>query len=299
MSSLTASLIRLFLRAQRIAQRSATIHGVRRMSRWTERLYSIPADVRHQKVPQGELTHEWLIPENMPFPQVLFYIHGGGFVFPLYNPMRYTTAYLARLAGMRALLVDYRLAPEHPFPAAVEDCVRAYRWLITEGGIPAGQVVFTGESAGGNLVITMLLALRDAGDPLPAGAAAICPVFDFEGTGTFYTQDDPMMRADFVMLQLNAYRGNADPHTPLLSPLYADLHGLPPLLIQAGGDELFRDGAEALAERTKQAGVQVTVHIWPGMWHFWHLFVPGLPEAHQAMIEIRDFIHSCHSPRTV
>ena len=292
MSSLTSSLIRVLLRAQRLAQRGATIESVRRISRWTERVYSVPKDVRWEKVSRGELTYEWLIPRNVASSQVLFHIHGGGFVFPLYNPMRFTTAYLARLAGVRALLVDYRLAPEFPFPAAVEDCVRAYRWLITEQGVLPEQVVFTGESAGGNLVVTTMLALRDAGDPMPAGAVSICPVFDFEGGGTFYTQDDPMAHPDFVMRQLKAYRGRADPHTPLLSPLYADLHDLPPLLVQVGESELLRSGAEVFAERAAQAGVRVTFHVWPRMWHFWHLFIPWLPEARQAMTEIQQFIHA-------
>jgi acetyl esterase/lipase len=295
MSSLASSLIRPLLRVQKLAQRGATVEGVRRMSRWTERLYSVPKDVRVEKAPQGELTCEWLIPQNVTSPGVLFHIHGGGFVFPLYNPERYTTAWLARLAGMRALLVDYRLAPEHPFPAAVEDCVRAYRWLLAEEGVPPEGVVVTGASAGGNLVVTTLLALRDAGDPLPAGAVSVGPAFDFEGEGTFYTQDDPMADAGFVMRQLAAYRGNADPHTPLLSPLHADLRGLPPLLIQVGGDEMLRSGAERLAARAEQAGVQVSLRVWPGMWHFWHLFVPGLPEARQAMEEIRDFVVTCRA----
>ena len=298
MSSLTISLIRVFLRAQRFAQRGATIESVRRISRWTERLYSVPKDVRWEKVSRGELTYEWLIPRNVATSQVLFHIHGGGFVLPLYNPLRFTTAYLARLAGVRALLVDYRLAPEFPFPAAVEDCVKAYRWLVTDEGVPPEQVVFTGELAGGNLVVTTLLALRDAGDPLPAGGVAASPVFDFEGRGTFYTQDDPMALAAFAMMQFTAYRGHTDPHTPLLSPLYADLRGLPPLLIQVGQSELLRSGAEAFAARAEQAGVQATLHIWPGMWHFWHLFVPWLPEARQAMAEIQRFVHSCAPGRT-
>lgn len=297
MASLMSTLIRGLLRAQRLAQRGASIESVRRMSRWTERLYSVPKDVHWEKVPRGELTYEWLSPRRAAKNQVIFHVHGGGFVFPLYSPERFTTAYLARLAGVRALLVDYRLAPEYPFPAAVEDCVAAYRWLLSHDGVQAGEVVFVGESAGGNLVLTTLLALRDAGDALPAGAASICPVVDFEGGGTFYTQDDPMARADFVMMQLAAYRGCADPHTPLLSPLYADLRGLPPLLIQVGEAELLRSGAEALAAQAEQAGVRVTFQLWPGMWHFWHLFVAWLPEARQAMAEIKGFVHSCRPAR--
>ncbi len=293
MASVTSSLIRVFLRAQRMAQRGASIETVRRMSRWSELLYSVPQDVRCERIPRGELTHEWLIPQDAAGRQVLFHVHGGGFVFPLYNPERFTTAYLARLAGVRALLVDYRLAPEHPFPAAVEDCLSAYHWLVTDAGVPPEKVVLTGESAGGNLVVATLLGLREAGEALPAGAVSICPAFDFEGRGSFFAQDDPMADADFVMRQLTAYRGTADPLTPLLSPLYADLRGLPPILVQVGGAELLRDGAEAFAERAEKAGVKVTLHVWPGMWHFWHLFVPWLPEARQAMVEIRDFIRSC------
>jgi monoterpene epsilon-lactone hydrolase len=294
MASLTSSFIRLFLRAQKLAQRGATIESVRRMSCYTERLYTVPKDVRWVKTLQGELTYEWLIPKNVTSPNVLFHIHGGGFVFPLYNPERFTTAYLARLVGMRALLVDYRLAPENPFPSAVNDCVKAYRWLIYEENVLPEQVLFTGESAGGNLVVTSLLALRDMGEKLPAGAVSICPVFDFEGKGSFFTQDDLMLQADFAMMQFSDYRGNADPHNPLLSPLYADLKGIPPLLIQVGEDEVLRSGAEEFASRARNAGVRVTFHVWPKMWHFWHLFIPWLPEAHEAMIEIKEFINFCN-----
>ncbi|MCJ7567995.1 MAG: alpha/beta hydrolase [Anaerolineales bacterium] len=293
MSSRQSQLIRLFLRAQKLAQRRATIESVRRMSRWSERIYSVPKDVRQEKIIQNERTYEWLIPKDVGSDKVIFYIHGGGFVFPLYNPTRYVAAYLARITGMRVFLADYRLAPEHPFPAAIEDCVTAYRWLISKESVLPEQVVFVGESAGGNLVITTMLTLQDAGDPLPSGAASICPVFDFEGGGTFYVQDDPMVAADFVMLQLNAYRGSADPRNPRLSPLYANLRGLPPLLIQIGASEILQSGAEELALRAKQAGVPTILDTWPGMWHYWHMFVPFLPEAQQAMQTINHFLHAC------
>ncbi|MBE9535243.1 MAG: alpha/beta hydrolase [Proteobacteria bacterium] len=293
MISRRSHLIRLFLRVQKLAQRNASIDFVRRLSRWSERLYSVPKDVRWEKIIQNELTYEWLIPKDVSSDRVIFYIHGGGFVFPLYNPTRYVAAYLARISGMRVLLAGYRLAPEHPFPAAVDDCATAYRWLISAGSVLPEQVIFVGESAGGNLAITTMLSLRDAGDPLPGAAVLICPVIDFEGGGTFYLQDDPMVDADFVMRQLNAYRGSAVPHDPRLSPLYANLRGLPPLLIQIGAEEILLSGAEELALRAKHAGVPTILEIWPGMWHFWHLFVPFLPEAKQAMQRINHFLHSC------
>jgi monoterpene epsilon-lactone hydrolase len=293
MTSKTGSVIRILLRAQRLAQKRATIDGVRRMSKITERLFAIPKDVRHAEISAGGITFEWLIPRTVASPLILFHIHGGGFVFPLYDPERYTTAYLARLAGARACLIHYRLAPENPFPAAVEDCAAAYRRLIHEEHINPEQVVFTGESAGGNLVITTLLVLREAGDRLPAGAVSICPVMDFEGKGTFYSQDDPMVHPEFAMRQFDAYRGGTDPHHPLLSPLYADLKGLPPTLVQAGEHELLRTGAELFVESAKRSGVPATLHIYPGMWHFWHMFVPLLPEAREAIDEISRFAISC------
>ncbi len=292
MKSLRRHLIHLFLRAQKLAQRNASIDLVRRLSRWSEKLYSIPKDVHWEKFIRNEQAYEWLIPNEINSEYVMFYIHGG-FVFPLYNPTRYLAGYLARMAGMRALLVEFRLAPEHPFPAAIEDCVTAYHWLISEGGFLPEQVIFVGESAGGNLAITTMLSLRDAGDPLPSGAVLISPVVDFEGGGTFYLQDDPMADANFVMRQLNAYRGDANPRDPLLSPLYANLRGLPSLLIQIGAKEILRSGAEELSLRAKNAGVLTTLEIWPGMWHYWHLFVPSLPEAQLAMLSINDFLHSC------
>jgi epsilon-lactone hydrolase len=267
------------------------------MSRWTERVYSVPRDVQLVTLPRGGLTYEWLIPQSTAPRRVLFHIHGGGFVFPLYNPSRYTTAYLAREAHTRALLVDYRLAPEHPFPAALLDCVAAYRWLTREAGCQPEDIVFTGESAGGNLVVTTLLALREAGDPMPAGAAAICPALDFEARGTFYHQNDVMSHPRFAMLHLDAYRGRSNPRDPLLSPLYADLRDLPPMLIQVGGNEIFRWGAEALHARATEQGVRATLRVWPGMWHFWHMYAPWLPEARGAMKEIADFVNSCWAER--
>jgi acetyl esterase/lipase len=196
------------------------------------------------------------------------------------------------MARLPALLVDFRLAPEHPFPAALEDCKQAYRWLISGGRVLPEQVIFVGESAGGNLAITTALSLREAGDPLPGGLVLISPVVDFEGRGSFYSQSDRMADANFVMLQLNAYRGIASPRDPLISPIYAELEGLPPLFIQVGAEEFLRDGAQELALRAQNVGVPTTLEIWPGMWHYWHIFFPALPEAREAMQHLVDFLQS-------
>jgi len=297
MVNLRRLLIHQFLRIQKIFQRKASIEFGRRLSRLSEKLFSVPKDVHWEKFIQNERTYEWLIPNEIYSEYVILYIHGG-FVFPLYNPTRYLAGYLAKMAGIRTLLIDFRLAPEHPFPAAMEDCLTAYHWLISEGAFLPEQVIFVGESAGGNLAITTMLSLRDAGDPLPGRAVLISPVVDFEGTGSFFAQNDPMADANFVKRQLDAYRGNADPRNPLLSPIHADLHGLPPLLVQVGAKEILLSAVEVFALKAKKSGVPTTIEIWPEMWHYWHIFAPALPEAHQAMLSINEFLQS-HSKHPV
>jgi acetyl esterase/lipase len=188
------------------------------------------------------------------------------------------------------LAVDYRLAPEHPFPAALDDCLTAYIWLLTEGTSPR-EIVIAGDSAGGNLTLATLLALHDAREPLPAAAVCISPVTDFEGTGeTFRTNKDPVLTAEFALAVRRHYAGGQDPKVPLLSPLHADLHDLPPLLLHAGGDEILLSDSTRFADKARASGVAVTLSIWPRMWHVWHLFAPFLPEAREAVGAIGAFV---------
>ncbi len=283
-------LIRVFLSLQKRLQRQASVSSARRLASWGEIFFPVPKSLGQFALPQGSLDHEWLIPPEAASERVIFYLHGG-FTFPLTNPTRFLAGHLALLARMRVLLVDFRLAPEHPFPAALEDCAAAYRWLITEGGFSPENVVLVGESAGGNLALAAMLSLREAGDPLPSKAALISPAVDLAGGGGFYTRNDPMADPDFVMRQFNAYRGTADPRDPLLSPVHANLGGLPPLQIQVGSEEILRGGAEALVARADDLGLPVRLEIWPGMWHYWHIFLNAVPEARQALASLADFIH--------
>ena len=185
---------------------------------------------------------------------------------------------------------DYRLAPEHPFPAALEDCLGAYRWLLKGGSLP-GDMVIVGDSAGGNLTLATLMSLRDAGDPLPDAAVCISPATDLEGTGeSFWTKKDPLQTPEFVLAMVRHYASGQDLRSPLLSPHYGDLRGLPPLLIHAGGDEMFLSDATRLADKARAAGVDVSLVVWPRMWHVWHLLAPSLPEARQAIDAIGAFV---------
>ena len=233
---------------------------------------------------------EWIIPPGAASDPVILYLHGGGWTLGWYNSHRWLVAQICKAAHSRALAVDYRLAPEHPFPAALEDCQTAYRWLLKHGTSPQ-NIVIAGDSAGGNLTLTTLMALRDAGDPLPAAAVCISPMTDLEGSGeSFRTRKDPMVTAEFALAMARCYAGDQNPRLPLLSPHYGDLCGLPPLLIQVGAAEILLSDATRLAEKARSVGVEVTLAIWPNMWHVWHIFTPYLPEAQQAVNAMGAFI---------
>jgi acetyl esterase/lipase len=247
--------------------------------------------VSRQSVSAKGVRCEWVIPETNVPDQVLLYLHGGGFVFGLTPLHLEMGAYLARDLSMRVLMVDYRLAPDHPFPAALDDCVTAYRWLLSEG-IPAQNIVVAGDSAGGNLTITTLIKLRDSGSALPAAAACLSPVTDLtpnpkrrEGF------KDPLLPDKAVTLYVQSYRGDHDAHDPLISPVFGDLRGLPPLLVHVGEDEILRDDAIRITRLARSAGVDIRLEIYPRMWHVWQLYL-ALPQATQSLNDIATFLKS-------
>jgi monoterpene epsilon-lactone hydrolase len=194
---------------------------------------------------------------------------------------------------MRALLIEYRLAPEHPFPAAVEDSVAAYRWLLKEGFDPA-RIAVAGDSAGGGLTVATMVKLRDENEPLPAAAVCLSPWVDMEGIGESMktrAEVDPIVERGPLLEMAEAYLGGADPRTPLAAPLYADLKGLPPMLIQVGTAEVLLDDSTRLAEEAKKAGVDVTLEPWEDMIHIWQFFASMVPEGRDAVDRIASFIH--------
>jgi epsilon-lactone hydrolase len=234
---------------------------------------------------------EWLVPTGAG-RGVLYYLHGGGFVMGSPGTHRRMVARLASAARARAFVVDYRLAPENPFPAALDDCVAGYRWLLAQG-VDARDVVVAGDSAGGCLALAMLLVLRDAGEALPAGFVGLSAATDLTLSGDSYrtrVSDEVLLTPEFCRSVAAAYRcGGADARDPLVSPLFADLHGLPPLLLHVGTHELFLDDSLRLAEKAATAGVEVTLRVWAGMWHVFQTFA-WLPEARLAIEEIGRFV---------
>ncbi|MDH3601626.1 MAG: alpha/beta hydrolase [Candidatus Tectomicrobia bacterium] len=254
--------------------------------------FSASASVQVEAVEANGVPAEWVVAAGTEAERVILYLHGGGYVIGSPATHRGLAERLSRAAAARVLVIDYRLAPEHPFPAAVEDATAAYGWLL-ESGIKADEIAVAGDSAGGGLTVSTLVALRDAGQPVPAAGVCESPWVDMEGIGKSMTARaglDPMVQKDGLIGMANLYLNGADPRTPLAAPLYADLQGLPPLLIQVGTSETLFDDATRLAERGKAAGVEVALEPWDDMIHVWQLFASVLPEGQKAIDRIGEFV---------
>ena len=204
------------------------------------------------------------------------------------------TSHIARAAETRALLIDYRLAPENPFPAAVEDSTAAYKWLLSQDIAPR-SIIIAGDSAGGGLTVSTLVSLKEKSIPLPAAAVLISPWVDMAITGDSVisrAEIDPMVTKEGLIEMAEAYSDDTDPRNPLASPLYADLKGLPPMLIHVGTAEILFDDATRMADHARKAGFEVTLNAAEGMCHVWHFFTTMLPEALEAIEEIALFIRN-------
>jgi monoterpene epsilon-lactone hydrolase len=222
--------------------------------------------------------------------RVVLYLHGGGYATGSPTLYRHFTWRIASATRATVLFVEYRLAPEHPFPAAVEDAVTAYRWLKAQG---AARIVVMGDSAGGGLALALLLKLRDEGLPLPSAAVVLSPWTDLALSGASVRANalvDPLINVGQATLFSKLYLSGADPRTPYASPLYGDPIGLPPTLIHVGSDEILHDDASRMADRMRAAGCSVELEVWPRMPHVWHALAPVLPEAREAIARIGTFV---------
>lgn len=245
-------------------------------------------------VDAGGVPALWVEMAGADSGQVTLYLHGGGYVFGSTTSHRPLLERLARATGGRVLGLDYRLAPEHPFPAPVEDAVKAYRWLLAQG-VAAKRIAVSGDSAGGGLTLAMLMKLRDEGVALPACAIPISPWTDMEGTGASMVTRaavDPMVQKPGLAQIASTYLQGADPKSPLASPLHGDFKGLPPLLVQVGDAETLLDDTTRLEPLLKAAGVAHTLEVWDEMIHVWHLFAPMLDKGQEAIDRIGSFVRS-------
>jgi monoterpene epsilon-lactone hydrolase len=292
--SLRAELLRLGIRSI-LKRRShhldieAWRDDMRRMQRWVPRP---PAHSQNVEIRAGTLTFQRVTTTASLPDRHLLYLHGGAYVSGSPALYRHFAWRLADAARTSVWMLAYRLAPEHPFPAALEDGVAGYRWLADQ--MPDTRQLFVmGDSAGGGLTLSLLLKLRDDGSPLPAAAVAMSPWTDLALTGPSLQSNaaaDPMLNADDLPELVRHYLAGADPQTPYASPLYGDPAGLPPVLIQVGSDEILRDDATRTAEKLQLNDHRSRLEIWPRMPHVFQLFVPFLPEARKAIARAGDFI---------
>lgn len=231
---------------------------------------------------------------------VLLYLHGGGFIGCSPETHRPLVASLVRRLQGEAFVPAYRLAPEHPHPAALHDAMAAYRHLVHDRGIAPSRIVITGDSAGGGLALALVMALRDDGEPLPAGVAMFSPWTDLAGTGPSLDENSDrcaMFAGETIRRASHFYLGDMDPMHPLVSPLFGDFGGLPPLLLHASQDEVLRDDATRVADRARQAGVPVTLRLWRHVPHVWQFFAAVLPEARESLHDAVAFIQSVTASR--
>jgi acetyl esterase/lipase len=242
----------------------------------------------------NDVPAEWIVPEGPQMARAILFLHGGSFNSGSIASHRTLAGNVAIASKGRALLIDYRLAPEHPFPAAVEDAVAAYEWLLGQGCAPR-QIVVAGDSAGGTLTLALLIHLRDHNRPLPAAAVCLSPAPDLTFSGeswVFNSKKDLMLDERKERRAIEIYLRGADPRAPLASPYFGDLRGLPPLLIQIGSHELLLSDATRVAEKAKEAGVDVTLEVWPEMQHEWQFAAKVLPEGKRAISNIGAFVEA-------
>lgn len=249
-------------------------------------------DGSYTTVDAGGVPCEWIATPGSREDRVVVHYHGGAYTMGSLETHRGLATHIARASRARVLLVDYRLAPEHPHPAAVEDAVAAYRFVLGEGLAP-GSVALSGDSAGGGLTAATLIALRDAGHPLPAAAVCISPWLDMTLSGESIesrAEQEVMVTRLVLDLASEAYCKGSDRRAPTASPLFADLAGLPPLLVQVGTAERLLDDSRRFAARAKAAGVDVTLEVADEMFHVWHAFADLLPEAREAIERLAAFL---------
>lgn len=257
-------------------------------------MFPVPDGMKCTPDEVGGVRGEWIEMPESKDDRVVLYLHGGGYVIGSVNTHRSLVARIAREAGARCFSLDYRLAPENPYPAAVEDAVAAYRGLVASGIAP-GDIVVSGDSAGGGLTLATLLSLRDAGDALPAAAVCLSPWTDLVGTGASHNDPeirDPMINLPGLQLMGQLYAG-AHASDPLASPLHADFHGLPPLYILVGTRELLLDDSVRVADKAREAGVPVLLEKGAGLIHVWPLLGDAVPEAADGVKNIGAFIRAC------
>ena len=283
---------------QRIDVHTADPLDMRRRLDSISRLLKKAMRVKVESTTIAGLYAEWLRPKGAPDDKVLLYLHGGAYVLGSCQSHRQMVSHIARASGLNALVPEYRLSPEHKFPAAIDDAVAVYRALLASGIVPE-NIVIAGDSAGGGLTVATLLLLRHTGDPLPAAAVLLSPFLDVTASGesaTTRADRDPWFHAGDLGVVVRHYCRADEVRNPLVSPVFANVAGLPPVYIQVGDDEILLSDSTRFADKIRAAGGTVDIEIWPEMWHVFQLFVGKMPEARKAINKIGDYLRALYPP---
>ena len=252
----------------------------------------ISEEIQTKEVSAGGVPADWIRMPGVSTDRVLLYLHGGAYTMGSHRTHRDLVSRLSQAAGVQVLIINYRLAPESPHPAAIEDALAAYHWLLTQGYKPE-HIAIGGDSAGGGLTLATLLSLRDAGEKMPAAAILLSPWTDLTDSGESQitrAEADPAIKSGDEERHIVDYVGTAQRHHPLISPVFADLTGLPPLLIHVGHDEVLLDDSTRIAQNAQNAGVEVKLKVWEDMWHVFQAYAFMLPETHQSISELGAFV---------
>ena len=257
-------------------------------------LGEVSKNITVEKINMEGIQAEWLIPfsSSTRSEKVILYLHGGGYVTGSIEDHRMMCGLLANATGTKVLIPEYRLAPEHPFPAALDDALKVYQWLLDQGYSSANMII-AGDSAGGGLSIATVLALKEKSGSLPAAVVCLSPWADLALTGQSHTtkaKAEAILNKDVLHEWALCYTDESNLTNPLVSPIHGDFHGFPPLLIQVGSEEILLDDSTLLVEKAKSAGVHVTLKIWDGMWHVWQALGDLIPENKKTFEEIGQFV---------
>lgn len=291
MLSWQSHIVRLYLNYKKATtiDHTAPIEVLRKVVEDAAVFGRFPKAIQSQAIAIDHIPAEWLIPPQTDKRSVMLYLHGGAYALGSIKSHRATAGQIAEAGKIRTLIIGYRLAPEHPFPAALQDALLGYEWLQKNG---YEKIVLAGDSAGAALALETVISLRSKQGSMPALVVCLSPWLDVESTGeTMITnaKRDPMLKKDDLKV-CRYYIGQNDPHDPLISPLYADFKGFPPIFLLVGSDEILLSDSMQLTEKAKDTGVDVQLRIWKDMWHVFPFFAPFVPEATQAIAELGDMI---------
>ncbi|PJE43118.1 MAG: alpha/beta hydrolase [Pseudomonas sp.] len=294
MPSIRSFLIRLYIKHSLKKIAGLSFLEARKLRDESGDIFKIAPGVSKVDILINTFKAEWLIPDNEISDSAILYLHGGAYVLGSLRTHRGLASHIAKAGRTRVLLIDYRLAPENPYPAALDDALTAYKWIQETTGLPTNRIIIAGDSAGGGLALATAIRLRESGQALPRALICLSPWTDLTFSGTSINsqlkQDPFFSSTDQLQMAASAYAGEHDLSNPEISPRLANYQGLPEIFIQVGSDEILLSDSIDLVSIAQKSGTKISVDVWPGMWHVWQVFHGVMPESKKAIESIGEKI---------